>query len=219
MVGFLVAALYVSIIGFEMSATRALIAASCVCAGLLMDRAGGFGQRWWVALLLMHVVFPWATYEIGVLLTFAALAGIGVGARLGQGRAFVTWMWVNVSVWVFTSLILIPATGTISLLGLVLNLLIPAPWSVLNCTLGVMGLVGCLLDVPGGATLLNMVFWVNERVAALLIAVRDSIGGSAQCEDDVAGVATVGFVALSIGLVARATRTPPSLRCLVRCGA
>lgn len=177
-VGFLVSSFYVALIGFEMSALRALIAASCVCAGLLLDRRGCFAQRWWIALLMMHLFYPWALFELGVVLTFAALAGIGIGARLGAGGAVRTWLAVHLVVWLFTSCVLTVWVGEFSVVSLVLNLFVPAPWSILNCTVGALGLFGAFLGIPGSVSVLQLVTRVNEVVAESLLWVRGAAGGA-----------------------------------------
>lgn len=214
--GFIVATLYVSIIGFEMSATRALIAASCVCAGLILDRAGRFGQRWWVALAVMHVVFPWAAYDIGVLLTFAALAGIGVGARIGCGRVLLTWIWVHVTVWLLTSVVVVLTGGELSVIGLFLNLFVPAPWSIFNCTVGIVGLLAVVSGAPGGDSVLQAVCRVNELVASGLLGVYDTVARSPELKEWGGVVLPVAVSCLGALVLIKAARTPSALGHIVR---
>jgi competence protein ComEC len=167
--GLLVASLYVVIIGAEMSAVRALIAAAFVCSQRLCESRGGFGQRWSVALLLMQLLSPYCLFDIGVILTFTALAGIGVGATIGGQRKILTWIMVTVSVWLFTSVVVVVWSGSFSLLGIPLNLFVAAPWSALNCTIGLVSLVGALLDIPGMHFALDLVALVNSAVSEVLL--------------------------------------------------
>ena len=81
---FALAGAYVLCIGAEMSAMRALIAAASLSAGLVVETGSRFAQRWGVALLIMLLVWPWCFFEIGVILTFSALMGIGFGATLKE---------------------------------------------------------------------------------------------------------------------------------------
>jgi ComEC/Rec2-related protein len=131
---FACAAFYVLFIGAEMSAVRALLAAACVCAHLLSERETSFAQRWGVALLGMQLLWPWCAFDIGVILTFAALLGIGLGSELEAKSKVKTFVTVTCAVWLCTSLVIVLWQGTLSPLGLLLNLLLAAPWSILNCT-------------------------------------------------------------------------------------
>ena len=195
-----------------MSALRALIAASCVCAGLLLDRRGHFAQRWWIALLLMHIFYPWALYELGVVLTFAALAGIGIGSRLGEGRVLKTWLLVHSVVWIFTSCVLIVWVGEFSVAGILLNLFVPAPWSIVNCTVGALSLFGMFLGVPGSASILRIVTDLNEVVAYALLWVRGVFGGVVVVEGYLRGVFASLLVVCCAVVSAMTLTAPPSLR-------
>lgn len=170
---FLCALLYVLLIGAEMSAVRALIAAGCVCAHLLTETGARFAQRWGIALFVMQMVWSWCILEIGVILTFAALLGIGLGVQLGAGRQVSTYLWVTVAAWVCTSFVVVCWSGSFSVVSLLLNFLLAAPWSMLNCTAGFVGLLLLLANIPGGAWILQVVSWVNFYLAELLIYMRD----------------------------------------------
>jgi ComEC/Rec2-related protein len=172
--GLLVASLYVVMIGAEMSAVRALIAAAFVCSQRLCESRGGFGQRWSVALLLMQILSPYCLFDVGVILTFAALAGIGIGATIGEKHTALTWLMVTVSVWVFTSLVVVAWSGSFSLLGVPLNLLLATPWSALNCTVGIVSLLGTLIGVPGMSSALDLVVWLNSAVSEVLMRIAQS---------------------------------------------
>jgi ComEC/Rec2-related protein len=171
--GFLCAALYVLLIGAEMSAVRALIAAGCVCAHILTETGARFAQRWGIALFVMQMVWPWCILEIGVILTFAALLGIGLGVQLGEGHSVRTYLLVTVAAWVCTSLVVVCWSGSFSAMSLILNFVLAAPWSMLNCTAGILGLVLLLGNVPGGEVILHVVSWINFHLAEWLIGMRD----------------------------------------------
>lgn len=127
---------YVLLVGSEMSSVRALIAAGCLCVALVLDRVHRFGQRWATALLVMQVLYPWAVCEVGVMLTFAALAGIGIGSVLGARRMWRSYVWVTVCAWLMTSAVTVLWSGSVSFLGLFLNLALAGPWSIWNCAVG-----------------------------------------------------------------------------------
>jgi ComEC/Rec2-related protein len=165
----LAASVYVYCIGLEMSAVRAWVAAACVSAQFLSDRRTSFWQRWGVALLLMQLAWPWCIFDIGVILTFAALAGIGIGAQLGGGSRIGTMIAVNCVVWLATSLVVVVWRGTFSPFGLLLNLLIAAPWSVANCAYGLLALLLLVSGVPGAQTLLELLTGLNGLLAAVVL--------------------------------------------------
>lgn len=166
---FFSALIFVAFIGTEMSALRALVAAACVCSTKIFECSGRYAQRWGVALLIVELLSPWALFDVGVQLTFAALAGIGVGARLGQGSAAKSFLWVTASAWLFTSSVMLAWNGTVSLIGLLLNLTVAVPWSFLNCVVGGAGVLVLVLLGDLGAWIVLMVAWCNEAVAAVLM--------------------------------------------------
>ena len=172
--GLMVASLYVSLIGAEMSAARALIAAAFVCSERVCESRSGFAQRWSVALLLMQLLWPYCIFDIGVILTFAALAGIGVGATIGGKRKIMTWIMVTCSVWVFTSVVVVVWSGSFSPFSIPLNLILAAPWSALNCTIGLVILLGALVGLPGASLALDLVVWSNSAVSDVLIWIAQS---------------------------------------------
>ncbi len=192
---------YVLLVGSEMSSVRALMAASCLCVALVLDRAHRFGQRWATALLFMQVVYPWALFEVGVILTFAALAGIGVGSILGGRSVWRSYAWVTVCTWLMTSSVTVVWNGSFSFVGLLLNLALAAPWSIWNCAVG--GGALCLAAVyPSiGEVPLTIVAWGNEVVVAAVLG----IVGNAQPHDPLSGAARWTTAALLVVASAWAT--------------
>lgn len=172
------AAVYVLTIGTEMSSVRALLAALCLCLSLLTQRRHYFVQRLVTTFLCMHLLWPWAMFEVGVMLTFAALAGIGIGSRIGGESRWRSIAWVTVSVWALTSLVTVVWSGTLSVSGLLLNLALAGPWSVLNCTAGVGGLALVFTGLPGAEMLLRAVGYSNEVIVSGLFWIHRAIGGS-----------------------------------------
>lgn len=176
----LFSAAYVFAIGAEMSSVRALVAAVCVCISLILNRRHGFAQRLVVTLLCMHIVWPWAIFELGVVLTFAALTGIGIGSLLGGGSRWRSLVWVTISVWSLTSLVTVIWNGSLSLSGLLLNLALATPWSIINCTVGVAGLGLTLLGIPGGGLVLRCVGRANETIVTSLFWIQDVVGSATE---------------------------------------
>jgi ComEC/Rec2-related protein len=165
--------LYVVFIGFEMSAVRALLAAACVCAHLLSERGTSFAQRWGVALLGMQIFWPWCAFDIGVVLTFAALFGIGLGSEVGTRSKVAGFVAVTCAVWLCTTLVIILWQGTISPLGLVLNLVVAAPWSIMNCTVGLTALAVMFLGFPGSEYPLWGVSVLNQLVSEFVLTLGE----------------------------------------------
>ena len=160
---------YVVMIGAEMSSVRAFIAATFICSQQICETRSSFAQRWAVALLLMQLVWPYCLFDIGVVLTFAALAGIGTGAAIGGRRKMVTWVAVTCSVWVFTSLIVVLWNGAFSLVSVPMNLFIAAPWSALNCTAGLASLLAAAFGVPGAPYVLSLIAGINSLLSEVLL--------------------------------------------------
>jgi len=196
------ASCYVYCIGLEMSAVRAWMAAACVAAQFLSDRRTSFWQRWGVALLLMQLVWPWCVFDIGVILTFAALAGIGIGAQLGGGTRIGALVAVNFVVWLTTSLVVVIWRGTFSPLGLLLNLLIAAPWSIANCTYGLLAFVLLVSGVPGAQSLLELLTLVNGFLAAAVLELGEGRFRGWELEWP-ARLATTAAMAVTSAYVAR----------------
>lgn len=181
-VSFAVATLYVLLVGSEMSAMRALIAAACLCAAFMLDRRHGFFQRWAVALLIMEIVWPWAFFEVGVLLTFAALAGIGIGSLLGGSSRVGSVLWVSVCVWLLTSTIVVFFSGALSLASIVLNVLLASVWSVLNCAIGGIGLLLTSTHLSPGVEILSFVSFCNEVITEWLFKLSSLMNLSTKYE-------------------------------------
>jgi ComEC/Rec2-related protein len=212
------ASVYVIAIGSEMSSVRALVAAICLCISLLMNRRHGFAQRLVATFLCMHIVWPWALCEIGVVLTFAALSGIGIGSVLGAGGRLRSLVWVTVSVWGMTSVVTVVWNGALSVSGLFLNLLLAAPWSILNCTVGVGALALELAGVPGAAIALRGVGSANEVIVAVLFWLQGIIGSSREAALVERGVTALALVGTCWGMAAAAVRLAQaeSMRSMVR---
>jgi competence protein ComEC len=186
----LLAVLYVFFIGLEMSAVRALIAAGCVCARLVSERESAFMQRWGVALLLMQIVWPWCAFDIGVVLTFSALLGIGLGSELAKQFNLPSFLAVSVAVWLCTSIVLVAWQGGISPLGLLVNLVIAAPWSIVNCTLGLFALCLFYSGMPGGQYLLSIVVGANYSISRIVLY----LGELDMASFELTGVGRVGVI-------------------------
>jgi ComEC/Rec2-related protein len=181
------AALYVVFIGAEMSAVRALLAAACACAHLLSERETSFAQRWGVALLGMQLLWPWCAFDIGVVLTFAALFGIGLGSELTSRTKLATFIAVTCAVWLCTSLVIVVWQGTFSPLGLLLNLVVAVPWSILNGTVGLSALGLLLTGIPGFEYPLRAVGAVNQVLSEIVL----SLGELGSASWKIVGVARV----------------------------
>ncbi len=209
---------YVAAIGTEMSSVRALLAAACLCLSLLLQRRHRFAQRLVVTFLCMHLVWPWAVFEIGVLLTFAALSGIGLGSVLGARCKWRSLAWVTISVWALTSAITVVWNGTFSTSGLVLNLALAAPWSVLNCTVGVGGLVLMLTGLPGTDLPVRAVAVTNELIVSALFWVQGVVGSPRQVSVYERVFTAFSLLTVSLVIALRALRRTRglSLRSMVR---
>ncbi len=203
---FISSMVFVAFIGLEMSALRALVAAACMCATKLFECAGRFAQRWGVALLIVELLSPWALFDMGVQLTFAALAGIGIGARLGQGSAGKSFLWVTVSAWVLTSTVMLAWNGTLSFVGLPLNLTVAVPWSFLNCVVGGCGVMLLMIVEDWGRWIVWLVAWCNEAIASALFLIAESPLRAVTLEGRWRALALVLGVAAALILGWRASR-------------
>jgi ComEC/Rec2-related protein len=160
----LLAISYVLLCGAESSTVRALIAAACVAVQVLDEHAPRFSQRCFVALFLLMLISPWCFFDLGVQLTFAALAGIGLGSRLSTSRrGLQSLWWVSVSVWLLTSVVGVVWTGRLSLVAVVFNLVLAAPWSALDCTFGLLAVAVCTIGLDSNGYLLQAVVLINQK--------------------------------------------------------
>lgn len=161
-IGLTLALLYVVFIGGEFSSIRAMVAAACVGGSWIVGRQTGFMQRWGVALLLLEVFWPFCIFDIGVILTFAALWGIGVGAQGVRADSWLAFFRVNLCVWLTTSLVIMLWQGSVSVIGLLINMVLAAPWSIMNCTVGIVALLVAMLPVPGSAVFFQGIIAANQ---------------------------------------------------------
>lgn len=205
-VAFGFAALYVLFIGSEMSAVRALLAAGCICAHFLSDRETSFAQRWGIALLGMQLLWPWCVFDVGVILTFAALFGIGVGSEFAPQSRWIMFVAVTVTVWLCTSIVIVLWQGMLSPVGLLLNLVIAAPWSILNCTAGLLSLLILLSGIPLCSYPLLVITWVNQRVSDAILALGESPYSGWQVVGGARLVLASMLIAIVLGLVGRNAR-------------
>jgi ComEC/Rec2-related protein len=214
------ATLYVAAIGAEMSSVRALLAAVCLCVSLIMGRRHRFAQRLLVTLLCMHLLWPWAMFEVGVVLTFAALAGIGIGSTIGARSRWRTVVWVTACVWVLTSAVTVVWNGTFSVVALPLNAVLAAPWSVLNCTVGVAGLALLMTGIPGAELPVRWVGVVNEAIVSALFNLHGLVGASRELTVPERSCAAFVFLA-AFGAILRSSRSRRlgiAMRAMVRGG-
>lgn len=186
-----ITAVYVLFIGAEVSATRAFIAAACLCAEAMAESGRRFAQRLGVALLIVELLWPWALLEIGVQLTFAALIGIGMGRLLGRGSWLLTFLWIQLAVWLTTGAIVSAWSGNVSWAALPLNLVIAPLWSAWNCIVGVGAFMLAAVEAPLGRQALLLVAVVNELLAEGLLWISESGVGSTEVQ----GVWRVAVVA------------------------
>jgi ComEC/Rec2-related protein len=201
---FVFAAIYVVFIGAEMSAVRALLAASCACAHLLSERETSFAQRWGLALLGMELIWPWSVFDIGVALTFAALLGIGLGSDIAGKSKVAQTFWVTFIVWLCTSMIIVAWQGTVSPVGLILNLAIAAPWSVINCVVGLCALSLSFIPLPGALYPLKLVALINQTLSDIVLYIGESSFGGWQVEGLVR-IFVLLLLAAALALVLRLT--------------
>jgi ComEC/Rec2-related protein len=179
LLSFLLASLYVVFVGLEASASRALLAAGCVCAAVVGETGARFSQRWAVSLLAIQIFMPWAVFDLGVQLTFAALAGIGVGTTLGRGRRIATYLWVALGTWLFTGCVLAAWGGAVAPAGFLFNIILATPWSVLNCVVGSLGFLALLIAGDWMAGVLDLVVVINEFIAEWMVVAADGVLGDA----------------------------------------
>lgn len=195
------AVVYVAFIGAEMSATRALIAATCLCLESLLEGAKRFAQRWGVALLTIQLLWPWALFEIGVQLTFAALAGIGIGSVIAGHGKIRSLLLIQLSVWALTSTIVSAWSGIFSWSGLLLNITVAPLWSAFNCTVGLLALLASCGHLWGSSLLLEGVMRLNEALVGILLNLSDSWAGGIEVSGYMR-CATVACLAVLSGALA-----------------
>ena len=195
-VGLFCAFFYVLYIGSEFSGIRALLAAVSAGLGWMYCRPTGFLQRCSSALLVMLIAWPLCIFDIGVILTFAALLGIRIGSACYSSRPLVMFLSVHWCVWLTTTSVVLGWQGTMSLLGLLVNIVVAGPWSIMNCTAGVIGLLVSLVPVAGSGALLTLVAHCNQWASDLVLWLSESFYSQVVLRGWLRFVVLVGFVAL-----------------------
>lgn len=205
--GVVVTGMYVYILGGEISVVRAFVAVVMVCYSGIRERSRSFLQRWAVALILVEILWPFSFFDPGVQLTFAALAGIGVGRYLGQRSAVREWIWIALCVWLYTTVVLLPRTGAISFAALLINPLVAGAASVMNCIGGILALCACSIGLDPSAFLLGCVAWLNEWLAMVVLAAAAVPGIGLSTEDPrIVGALEIVLVTLSCMSVRKAVK-------------
>ena len=87
-------------------------------------------------------------------------------------------------------------------MGLFLNLIIAAPWSIINCTAGLLGLAGLLVGIPGSSHIVASVTWCNEKLAASVLRIAESNLSAWQAD----GPARLLLAAILVLILIAATR-------------
>ncbi len=196
--GLFCAFFYVLYIGSEFSGIRALLAAVSAGLGWMYCRPTGFFQRCSSALLVMLIVWPLCLFDIGVILTFAALLGIRIGAACYPSRTVMTFLSVNWCVWLTTTCVIVSWQGTISIFGLMVNIVIAGPWSIMNCTAGVIGLLVSLAPVSGSGGLLTLVAQCNQWASDVVLWLGESTYSQVLLTGWLRGVVLVALLAVIV---------------------
>jgi ComEC/Rec2-related protein len=194
--GLFCAFFYVLYIGSEFSGIRALLAAVSAGLGWMYCRPTGFLQRCSSALLIMLIVWPLCIFDIGVILTFAALLGIRIGSARDSSQPLVTFLSVNWCVWLTTTIVIVGWQGTMSLFGLLVNIVIAGPWSIMNCTVGVIGLFVSLVPVPGSGAMLTFIAHCNQWASDVVLWLSESFYSQIVVRGWIRGFILLGLVAL-----------------------
>lgn len=160
------ALLLACIAGLDGAAVRALTAVAVSVAATVSERGAGMLRGIAAALLVTSMVWPGSFLEPGMQLTYAALAGIWVGAAAPHGwRRFVL---ISFAVWVFTSVVVMAWFKSYPWLGLFLNPLFAPLFSIVGCCGGLVVLFGSAAGFAPAEQVLHPIAWI-------LTGLRDAV--------------------------------------------
>lgn len=160
------ALLFVSLIGFDGSSVRALVALVFVVVSNSLDRGSGLLNSVLLSMLLVSIVWPGAILEPGVQLTFGALLGICLGLSGSSSSKLTRFVMINVYALVFTGAIVACWFEFYSIYGLFLNLTIAPILAFLSCNVGFLVLLLVSLGIWPGSFLMKV-------LADILVCFRD----------------------------------------------
>lgn len=152
--------------GLEHSSTRAAVAMLLAALGIWWERRVHLANTILASLFLLSLVWPACIFDLGVQLTYAALAGILIGSLEKNGlRSYLSCsLWVSVC----TSTVLLLRGQGISIGGFILNPLLSGICSLVGTQLGLCAL-GLLISGadPWGAAA-SMVVWILEKLKFII---------------------------------------------------
>lgn len=154
--GLLFSALFVALVGPEGSALRALAAALCAVVAYVGERGGGFMNALLVSLLAVSLLWPGGVFDPGIQLTFAALAGLALGAS-SQGGALMKYVKACSYATIATSGVSMLWFGGVSLWPFVLNPFVAPLASLVGCKLALFATALYAAHLDSRAILLGFV--------------------------------------------------------------
>lgn len=141
---------FMHLVSPDVSVVRAAIASLIMAAALIFERGGGMLQRQALSLLCLHILWPACLLEPGVQLTFAALAGLSLGASLNFRLSWLKAVGACFYAGIATSLVVLFWFGDISIVSIALNLTLAPLLTFVACNVGV---PSYLLSISGASVI------------------------------------------------------------------
>jgi ComEC/Rec2-related protein len=206
---------FVCIIGAESACMRAALALFFLVIASLSERSGGMAGGILFSLLILALLWPGSYLDPGVQLSYSALIGLWIGALLIDsklGRAITCSLCASIA----TSFVGLLWFGTISVVGLLLNIVVAPLTSFLCCNMGLLGIAIASIGLDSHAYLIRAVGEILLRFRALVYWFADQSWAATTFTDTqklVPGIILWGAFALLSGIaVLRATQRDPYLR-------
>lgn len=153
--GFMASLVFSLLVGFEASVLRAFSAALLFVFAGYLERHSSLINSLLFSFFVLHIFSPLCIFEPGVQLTFAALIGLGLGARnrAGISAALVSSIYASIA----TAIVSYIWFSQFSIIGLILNPLFAGMVSFFSCNLGFLAILLLMLGVDSGGIFLQFV--------------------------------------------------------------
>lgn len=173
-------ACYCALVGGAIATSRALIAASLVCAGFMSERRISLTNSILFAALMVACVWPGSLYDPGTQYTFAALCAIACAIADKQSLLPV-WVRVPLYATAATTCVTLCWFQTFSSVAFFANCFVAPLVTLLICNLGVLGLLLLIVYEPAGVWLLRIVEWYAYLIRDFIWWLAEFPGSDQEC--------------------------------------
>ncbi len=161
--------IYVIFTGAEPSALRALFVTAIFCVQSLRGNRVGFFHSFFLSFFLLHLIWPLAVLESGVQLSYAALLGIGLGLRIGNGYSrLIRFVLVSCFASLSSGALAYLIFGEFAPAAFIFNLLFALPLSLTGTGLGIIAELLWLSGIDKSGRLIELVIFLLSRLLEII---------------------------------------------------